>query len=283
MEPNITATWLEVEEAPDSGSGAARPPLLPVLGDLWAAGERDWLAPYLVKAIVEGEPLNALLRLPAAASRWFVAVEGEQIVGFTLLVWQRVVALWVRPERRSCGIGHRLIEAAKTLARQRGFPFLEIEYPAGNKTAVTFCRALGFRPASRQTVEIDGQRVGSVTVFSLLPRKYTYARWVRALPVIGVALFTYFTILSALDGEAGRAMWFFFVVTLAMAANLLWSERVVWTDADGLYAGYLNGRLRYMPWAGLRAIEGDPLGQTFTLRGENRRKIQVSSAMKDVA
>jgi GNAT superfamily N-acetyltransferase len=253
-----------------------------VLQALWAAGERDWLAPYVVKSIVEGEPLDALLRLPAAVSRWFVAIEGEQIVGFALLIRQRVVALWVRPAWRLCGIGRRLIDVARALAQQRGFPFMEIEYPAGNKTAVAFCRTLGFRPASRRTVAIDGQRVGSGVVFALLPRKFSHARWVRALPLVGVATFAYLTILSALDGEAWRAMWFFLAVTLAMAASMVMTEFVIWTDVDGLTAGYRNSRLRHMPWADLRAIRGDPLGQTFTLHGAHD-KIRTSSTRADIA
>ena len=282
MDPNIVVSELWVEDDAHTNGDLVRPLLWPVLQELWAAGERDWLAPYLVKTLVEGEPLDALLRLPAAASRWFVAAEGEQIVGFALLIRQRVVALWVWPEWRLFGIGRRLIHAAKALAQQRGFPFIEIEYPAGNKTAVAFCRALGFRPASRRTVEIDGQRFGSGVVFTLLARKYTHSRWVRALPPIGVAVFAYFTILGALDGEAWRATWFFLAVTLAMAANMLWTERVIWTDADGIYAGYINGRLRRMAWADLRAIDGGTLDKTLTLRGDHDRKIHVSPTMVDI-
>ena len=80
MEPNIVVTGYWVEDDPDSDRGVTRPPLWPVLQELWAAGERDWLAPYVVKRIVEGEPLDALLRLPAAASRWFVAVEDLSLI-----------------------------------------------------------------------------------------------------------------------------------------------------------------------------------------------------------
>lgn len=256
------------------------------LAALWSrllvAGETDWLAPMLCKLFVESPPTTDDLKAFFQESRpTLVALADGEIVGFAHLIKQRVVALWVRPERRSRGIGRRLIDYTKATAQQRGYPFLEIEYPAGNKTAVAFCRALGFRPASRRTVEIDGQRFGSGIVFTLLARKYTHPRWVRALPPIGVAVFAYFTILGARDGEAWRATWFFLAVTLAMAANMLWTERVVWTDADGIYGGFINGRLRRMAWADLRAIDGDALDQTLTLRGDHG-KIRASPMMADI-
>lgn len=279
---NVVITSLWAEDDRDPVGRAATPALWPVLQALWASGERDWLAPYLAKAVVEGGHLDALLRPSAAVSRWFVATDGEEIAGFVLLIQQRVMALWVRPETRRRGIGRQLVEAAKRVAQHGGYPFVEIEYPAGNQTAVAFCRALGFRPASRRAVEIDGQRCGSDVVFALLARKYTYPRWVRALPLIGVAVFAYFTILASLDSEARRAMWFFLAVTLAMAANLPWTERVIWTDADGIYGGYLNGRLRHMPWADLRAIDSDALEQALTLRGAHG-KIRASPTMTDIS
>jgi ribosomal protein S18 acetylase RimI-like enzyme len=285
MVANITITDLPFHEEPLRGqplpTGPGFTKLWPIVQALWAAGERDWLAPFLVKSVIEVGHLDALLRQPFG-SRCLVAADGEQLVGFAWLVGQRVVSLWVMPAMRRRGIGRQLIDAAKASAQRAGYPFVEIEYPAGNKAAVAFCRALGFRPASRRTVEIDGRRFGSGIVFTLLARKYTHPRWVRALPPIGVAVFAYCTILGALDGEAWRATWFFLVVTLAMAANMLWTELVVWSDVDGLYGGYLNGRLRHMAWADLRAIDSDLLGQTFALRGEHG-KIRASSTMTDIA
>lgn len=245
--------------------------------------ETGWLAPMLRKLLVESPPSPDDLRdYFQQAGPTLVALANGEIVGFAHLIKQRVMALWVRPEQRSRGIGRRLVEAAGRVAQLGGYPFLEIEYPAGNKTAVAFCRALGFRPASRRTVEIDGQRLGSGIVFTLLARKYTHPRWVRALPIVGVVVFAYFTILGALDVEERPMMWFFLIVTLAMAANLLWTERVIWTDADGITGGYLNGRLRHMPWADLRAIDSDMFEQTLSLRGA-RGKIGASPAMTGIA
>ena len=66
MDPNIVVSELWVEDDPHTNGDLVRPLLWPVLQELWAAGERDWLAPYLVKTLVEGEPLDALLRLRPA-------------------------------------------------------------------------------------------------------------------------------------------------------------------------------------------------------------------------
>ena len=284
-------TTLPLEEEAESGRAVAE--ILVVgeaqgaaLAELWsrllAAGETDWLAPMLRKNFVESPAIvGDLTTFFQQTGPTLVALANGEIVGFAHLIKQYVVALWVRPEWRSRGIGRRLIDCAKATAQQRGYPFLEIEYPAGNKTAVAFGRALGFRLASRRTAEIDGQRFGSGIVFTLLARKYTYSRWVRALPLIGVAMFAYFTILGALDGEAWRATWFFLAVTLAMAANMLWTERVIWTDADGIYDGYINGRLRRMSWADLRAIDGGTLDQMFILCSDHG-KIRASPMMADI-
>lgn len=253
------------------------------LAALWlrllAGGESDWLAPMLRKLLVESPPS------PGDLSDYFqqtgptlVAQVNGKIVGFTHLIKQCVVALWVQPERRSRGIGRRLIDYAKTAAQQCGFPFLQIEYPAGNKTAVAFCRALGFRPASRRTAEIDGQRLGSGIVFALLARKYTYPRWLRATIIGSTMLFALFALGSADQPPIG---WLFLGFALFAAVNMLGTERVIWTDADGIYDGYLNGRLRHMPWADLRAIDGGTLDQTFTLRSDHG-KIRASPMMADI-
>jgi len=138
-------------------AGAAQGAALAALWSrLLAADESDWLTPMLRKNFVESPAIvGDLASFFQQTGPTLVALADGEIVGLAHLIKQRLVALWVQPERRSRGIGRRLIDHAKPAAQQRGYPFLEIEYPSGNKTAVAFCRALGFRAASRRTVEID--------------------------------------------------------------------------------------------------------------------------------
>jgi hypothetical protein len=127
---------------------------------LWAAGEHDWLAPKLARPILEGGTFDDLW-LTLAQTRhgpYLTAIQDGQLAGFALLDGPRIMALWVRPELRRRGIGRGPVRCAEAL----GFPFVEIEYRAGNKTAAAFASALGYRRAKRRAVTIGDRRVGSV-------------------------------------------------------------------------------------------------------------------------
>lgn len=275
---------VEISLIDQTFDGKTQPPrLLPaawaLVEALWAAGERDWLAPFLAKRVVEKGHLDTLQQLEGV-NCWLIATETGQPVGFAILMQQRVVALWVQAENRRRGVGRQLVDAARTVAQGAGCPFLEIEYPTGNKAAVAFCRALGFRPASRRAVEIEGRRVGSGVVFALLPRKYTHSRFMRVAMAGSAVLFA---LVAIAFREQQPVNLLFLGFALFAAVNMLWTERVVWTDRSGIYNGYVNSRLRHMPWADLRAIEGGTLDQWFTVRGAHDRKIHVSPMMTDIA
>lgn len=246
--------------------GPAWDELFAALQALWAAGERDWLAPLLAKGLAAEGGFEELRQESAASGVWWVARAGERLAGFVLLGAPRVLALWVRPELRRRGIGRQLLQRAEAVAQRAGYPFIEIESPAGNKTAVAFCRALGYRYASRRTVQIDEERVGSVVVFALLAHKYSHPRWLRTVMVFGAVMFALGAILSASQGQRRPAL-LFLGFALLCAVEMLWSERVVWTDERGVYAGYWNNRLRHIPWTALESIRGGIFDQTLTLRG----------------
>lgn len=101
-----------------------------------------------------------LERVAALSGRLFVAVEGEQILGFaTALVRPReepddvdafsveVAELSVLPAWRGRGIGARLMEVCERFARELGAPSLRVRVDARNPDAQRFYRRAGFEDA----------------------------------------------------------------------------------------------------------------------------------------
>lgn len=81
------------------------------------------------------------------AGPW-VAQEGSAVVGLTGLLIGGVEAeiepIVIRPERRSRGLGTRLLERMRTEARERGVVYLSIRPVARNVEAITCFHRAGF-------------------------------------------------------------------------------------------------------------------------------------------
>lgn len=96
-------------------------------------------------ARVIGDPRNAIFVAETDAG----AVVGYTIVGrmTTMLSPEPsgfVYDLWVAPDARRRGIGHRLIERAKEWCRGEGLHKLRLEVGADNEAARTFYKSEGF-------------------------------------------------------------------------------------------------------------------------------------------
>ena len=78
-----------------------------------------------------------------------VAEQDSEIVGFAVLLERSADAceldgLFVEPERMRAGVGRRLVEDAKRVARVRGATRIDV---VANPQALAFYEAVGFRPA----------------------------------------------------------------------------------------------------------------------------------------
>ena len=78
-----------------------------------------------------------------------VAEQGGVIVGFAVLLECSAGAceldgLFVEPDRMRAGVGRRLVEDAKRIARERGATRVDV---VANPQAVAFYTAIGFKPA----------------------------------------------------------------------------------------------------------------------------------------
>ena len=92
------------------------------------------------------------IELPAAqlaAGLVRVAEQKGVIVGFAVLLERsgdacELDGLFVEPDRMRSGVGRRLVEDAKRIARERGATRIDV---VANPQALTFSQAVGFKPA----------------------------------------------------------------------------------------------------------------------------------------
>ncbi len=99
--------------------------------------------------------------------KWFVALDGEQIVGF-ICVWCReqldeymseplecayISDLVVLAEHRRRGIGPALVEYAENYAKERGISLIKIGSLARNNLSMDLYRRLGYRDYAVQFVK----------------------------------------------------------------------------------------------------------------------------------
>lgn len=84
------------------------------------------------------------------ASIW-VCEEQEEIQGFIALVDDYLAALFVRPDRQGCGVGHALLSQAKRL-----LPVLRAMVYLENDEALRFYRRHGFVIEGEETDPLTG-------------------------------------------------------------------------------------------------------------------------------
>jgi predicted N-acetyltransferase YhbS len=121
--------------------------------------ERDALERLQRRASMHGPLYRAQLaahpevvELPAeqiATGLVRVAEQGDVVVGFAVLLERsgdacELDGLFVEPDRMRAGIGRRLVEDAKRIARERGAKRIDV---VANPQAVAFYAAVGFEPA----------------------------------------------------------------------------------------------------------------------------------------
>ena len=95
---------------------------------------------------------NHLLDIAALsdpAVTFLVVREGEEAVGCGALLrdprgWGEVKRMYVRPDRRGCGIGKRVLAELETLARKAHLPLLRLETGIHNGDALALYRRAGF-------------------------------------------------------------------------------------------------------------------------------------------
>jgi predicted N-acetyltransferase YhbS len=93
-----------------------------------------------------------------------VAEQNGVIVGFAVLLERsgdacELDGLFVEPNRMRAGVGRRLVEDAKRIARERGATRIDV---VANPQAVAFYEAVGFKPAGEAQT-----RFGSAPLMSL--------------------------------------------------------------------------------------------------------------------
>ena len=86
----------------------------------------------------------------------FVAVDDERFVGIAGGFPEEdhpdsvhLVSMWVEPESRRNGVGHQLIDAVVTWARDVGASVVNLWVTDGNDPAIALYRASGFVPTGR--------------------------------------------------------------------------------------------------------------------------------------
>lgn len=86
-------------------------------------------------------------------SRPYVALEGEEVVGYMVLWIQgdtlHLANIAVRRDRRGQGIGTRLMDKAFEVARERRLRRITLEVRVSNRRAQRFYEKLGFRVTGR--------------------------------------------------------------------------------------------------------------------------------------
>src|SRR4051812_22596676 len=80
-----------------------------------------------------------------------VAQQSDGVVGFAVLLERfgdacELDGLFVEPDRMCSGVGRRLVEDAKRIARERGATRVDV---VANPQAVAFYEAVGFEPAGQ--------------------------------------------------------------------------------------------------------------------------------------
>jgi len=109
------------------------------------------------------------IELPAAqivAGFVQVAEQDGIVAGFAVLLERTVDAceldgLFVEPERMRGGVGRRLVEDARRIARERGATRIDVIV---NPQAVAFYEAVGFRPAGEAQTRFGPASRMSLTV-----------------------------------------------------------------------------------------------------------------------
>lgn len=103
-----------------------------------------------------------------------IAWRGNTPLGFILFfsefsTWRGspgiyVQDLFVSAQARGCGLGEQLTAAAIAQGRQRGASYMRLSVHSGNAQGFGFYQALGFRPASNETVLVlEGAAFDSIS------------------------------------------------------------------------------------------------------------------------
>jgi putative acetyltransferase len=98
-------------------------------------------------------------RAIAAGERFWVAVDGEEIVGFSRVSADTLYGLYVAPSRLRRGIGTALLRAAEASARQAGVAELRL---GSTLNAEAFYRRQGYAGAGRTSRAMNGVDVPCV-------------------------------------------------------------------------------------------------------------------------
>jgi GNAT superfamily N-acetyltransferase len=114
-----------------------------------------------------GAGFDEYVALPQRVATW-VAVEGDELVGMTGLLWEAdeatIEPVVVHPDHRRTGIGRALVETAVAESRRRGATDVNIRPVARNAAAIRAFHELGFRT------------LGHVQLFISLERDPSYWR-----------------------------------------------------------------------------------------------------------
>ncbi|MDC7825017.1 GNAT family N-acetyltransferase [Pseudomonas sp. BLCC-B13] len=114
---------------------------------------------YLMQFAVDEQALRQRAFGPAAQCQVFVAETGRELLGYALALLipftydlrptVRLKELYVRPARRSSGLGRQLLVELAHWAIEQGAGRLHWDVLAGNERAESFYQRLGGRPVQK--------------------------------------------------------------------------------------------------------------------------------------
>lgn len=91
----------------------------------------------------------------------YLALIDQQPVGMAACVFQEsgtvILAVWVDPAHRRCGVGKSLVNFAKNWTADIGGNYLEVEVYRENTAAINFYHRLGFKPEKAKQAGSSGQ------------------------------------------------------------------------------------------------------------------------------